>query len=54
MGSLKLLGSSFGEAQNESLGGEEEGRDSASEQKDPLLEESLEKGLLDMLKYLSN
>jgi hypothetical protein len=51
-----LLGSSFGEAQKESLGGEEDGRDSASEQKDPLLDESLEEdnGRLDMLKYLSN
>lgn len=54
MGSLRLLGSSLGEAQKESLGGEDDGRDSASEQKDPLLDESLENGRLDMLKYLSN
>ena len=59
IGNLKLLGSSLGEAQNDSLGGEEEGRDSASEQNEPLLDESLEDEfrngrLLDMLKYLSS
>ena len=58
MGRRRLLGSSLGEVQKASLGGEEEGSDSASEQKEPLLEESLEdetKGrLLDMLKYLSS
>lgn len=55
MGSL--LGSSLGEPQKESLGGEEEGRDSASEQNDPLLDESLEEENgrgPDMLKYLSS
>jgi len=58
MGNLKLLGSSLGEVQKDSLGGEEEGRDSASEQKEPLLEESFDEvrngRLLDMLKYLSS
>lgn len=55
-----MLGSLLGEAQKDSLGGEEEGRESASEQNEPLLEESLEeeftKGrlVLDMLKYLSS
>merc|ERR1711936_246556 len=42
-GNLRLLlGSLLGEAQKDSLGGEEEGRESASEQNEPLLEESLE------------
>jgi len=54
-GSLRLLGSSLGDTQKESLGGEEDGSESASEQNEPLLDESLENGrLLDMLKYLSS
>jgi len=62
-GTLRLLGPSLwegGEAHRDSRGGEDEGRESASEQKEPLLEESLDeelmKGrlLLDMLKYLSS
>jgi len=55
-----LLCTSFGE--NDSLGGEEEGSESASEQKEPLLEESLDEELMKgrllllllMLKYLSS
>ena len=62
-GTLRLLGPSLregGEAHRDSRGGEDEGSESASEQKEPLLEESLDeelmKGrlLLDMLKYLSS
>jgi len=54
-----LLEASTGELQKDSLGGEEEGRDSASEQKEPLREESLdEENCLEltglMLKYLSS
>jgi len=49
----------MGELQKDSLGGEEEGRDSASEQKEPLREESLdEENCLEVtglrLKYLSS
>jgi hypothetical protein len=55
-----LLCTSFGE--NDSLGGEEDGSESASEQKEPLLEESLDEELMKgrllllllMLKYLSS
>jgi len=57
MGSLRLFPDSMGELQKDSLGGEDEGRDSASEQKDPLREESLDEEncrLLLMLKYLSS
>ena len=43
-GTLRLAGPSLGE--NDSLGGDEEGRESASEQKEPLLEESLDEEVM--------
>jgi hypothetical protein len=54
IGRRRLRETSLGEVQKESGGGEEEGRESPSEQKDPLREESEERmgRPPDMLKYL--